>query len=239
MCGLEMMPKRYECGEKECAYATNKMSNLNRHKKRHSSPAHGQSSSTVSSNISDGEWKRSDPGQLSDIVGGVTGSEMESDSDFEGPAPKNAAQPEKSCDVKNKSVGSTDKAAPKTVATEEPPTKKARVDPPTSLEQGRVVRKATDPLPVSAPSKSGATTVQKPVITRPEVSRPPCTYMPPLIPLGPLQRIAHRASVRKEDSACQTDPTKRRVTWTTTKWTENGKEIETVEMVEEVVFDDL
>ena len=130
--------------------------------------------------------KRSDPGQLSDIAGGVTGSEMESDSDFEGPALKNTAQPEKSSDVKNKSAGSKDKAAPKTVPTEEPPTKKAKTDPPTSLEQGRVVRKATDPLPVSAPSKSGATTVQKPVITRPEVSRPPCTYMPPLIPLGPL-----------------------------------------------------
>ena len=69
MCSLEMMRKRYECDEKECAYATNKMSNRNRHKKRHSYPAHGQSSSTVSANISDGDWKRSDPGQLSDIVG--------------------------------------------------------------------------------------------------------------------------------------------------------------------------
>ena len=99
-----------------------------------------------------------------------------------------------------KSEGYQDKAAPKTVAKEEPPTKKAKVDPPTSLEHGRVVRKATHPLPVSASSKPGATTVQKPVINRREASRPPCTYMPPLIPLGPLQRIAHRATVGKEDS---------------------------------------
>ena len=64
--------------------------------------------------------------------------------------------------------------------------------------------------------------------------------MPPLIPLRPApfrpaHRVAHILRASRTDAASQTDSQKKKVTWTITKWTEDGKEIEKVEMIEEMI----
>lgn len=104
-CGLKQLNKRYSCDRQDCEFATNKMGNLTRHKKRHAeldqqiSPKAISTTTTdkqdqtmksvvvvdeekrretdVDEEDSDSEWKEADPGNLHNIIGDVSETESE------------------------------------------------------------------------------------------------------------------------------------------------------------------
>lgn len=104
-CGLKKLNKRYSCDRQDCEFATNKMGNPTRHKKRHAeldqqvSPKAISTTTTdkqdqttksvvvvdeekrketdVDEEDSDSEWKEADPGNLHNIIGDVSETESE------------------------------------------------------------------------------------------------------------------------------------------------------------------
>ncbi|KAK3103800.1 hypothetical protein FSP39_021992 [Pinctada imbricata] len=209
ICGLKQMEKRFLCSKPDCNYATNKSSNLSRHLKRHS-----DSDATVPQ--SDGEWRRSDPGNLSDVIGDVSADVSGDESDTE----------DRGNDADIRVIEATVPADP-------------------------TMRKRTAPTPVYYPKRMTSGTqsdlendVGEPVITRPAIERPTLelpprhAMHPPLIPLGDNSRLYRPpvALTLTTSSGTQTEPIqKRKVTWVITKWQEGDKNVEKIEMVEEIM----
>ncbi|KAK3082825.1 hypothetical protein FSP39_006450 [Pinctada imbricata] len=197
-CGMKNLEKLYSCSEVNCTYNTNKLSNLTRHKKKHMK-------SQSKTQQSDGEWQRTDPGNLSDIVGGAS----ESESDV--------------CEIQNTS---------------------------NSFESGRIVRRPTRPAPVFAPPRPTLNIPMPPdysdepaVCASPSLAgtsdNPPRNNpasTPVVFPLGQSRPCVSSTNVacEKVDASVQTSrPKKRRTTWTITRWSEDDKDIEQVELIEE------
>ena len=207
ICGLKQMEKRFLCSKLDCNYATNKSSNLSRHLKRHS-----DSIATVSQ--SDGEWRRSDPGNLSDVLGDVSADVSGDESDTE----------DRGNDADIRVIEATVPVDP---------TMRKRTAPSPVYNPKR----RTSTIQSDLENEEGEPVVARPIIERPTLELPPRNAMhPPLIPLGDNAR-SYRPPVAltlTTSSATQTEPVqKRKVTWVITKWQEGDKSIEKIEMVEE------
>nr|XP_034304729.1 uncharacterized protein LOC117682052 [Crassostrea gigas] len=156
-CGLKQLNKRYRCDRQDCEFATNKMGNLTRHKKRHAeldqqvSPKAISTTTTdkqdqttksvlvvdeekrketdVDEEDSDNEWKEADPGNLHNIICDVSETESEKE-------------------VQHKEKDQEE------------------------VHIGRIYRKPTVPLPIFAPKRKEPFVSSSGVPARPEICRP-------------------------------------------------------------------
>ena len=210
---MQQLEKRYSCPELNCNYVTNKLSNLSRHRKRHSKPT----AACGSANHSDGEWARTDPGNLSDIL---PGDAEVSDCD--------------SCNQTATTESNQDFLSGRTVRK---PTKPSQVYAPPrrpvlsipSISESTCIASMTDEVEAESDLRNdSAATYELPPRSNP-------SSVPPLIPLGRLQpyqnttRNTSDASAQTQETKCK----KRRTSWTIKRWSEGDIQVEQVEMVEE------
>ncbi|XP_056001584.1 uncharacterized protein LOC125656620 [Ostrea edulis] len=149
-CGLKQMDqKKYLCDRVECSFSTNKLWNLNRHKKRNFD-LEQQKVTTSLSNASqsdngkemDDDWENADPGDLRSILGEISETESEAEVTV---------------------IRKDEKLSAEAEAAKNP------------LHVGRVLRKPTSLIPVTTPKRKEPLSSSTGVPARPIIKRPHLT----------------------------------------------------------------
>ncbi|MEW8545664.1 MAG: C2H2-type zinc finger protein [Candidatus Thiodiazotropha sp.] len=231
VCGLRKMEKRFKCDE--CSYETDKSSNLMRHKDRLHSRVQkmkeqmestvGQEKDELQESESDKEdWEKSDPGDLSDIIGEakeLSDSESSTGDKEDGKyKPDEISTPDPTVRVPTE---------PKPVFT---PKKTLSVNNSASLRD-RLKRKWR-----LAPFK--VPRIQRPVIKHSGGKNLPAATATSLLPqteasMNKIPPTVPKQSGEKISRGVQTEPLRnRKVVWKTTKYQVGDKDIEIVEMEE-------
>jgi hypothetical protein len=215
-CGLEKVERRYTCSKATCGYSTNRLANLNRHRKRHAE---------IDTKESDGEWAKNDPGNLSDILGDVsTDSEVDVNT---------------SSKPNDEYVPVRKPTHPAKVYT--PPPKPVLPSIPEVRTPSLKLRTGSAEISKSgnAPSKTTSSVVAKPPPKEVQIDRA-TSEMPPrrmasnvLPPVFALGRNDPGKVVMTNMGTQTLQPPQKKTRWTITRWTDNGKEYEEIELVEE------
>ena len=239
VCGLQKMERRLKCDE--CNYETEKSSNLTRHKDRLHSKVQKvkqQMEGTVSQEkeeqqVADSdkeEWEKSDPGDLSDIIGET--KEL-SDSDSSSDEKEDKNKPDEIEKVSTPDPTVRVPTAPKPVFT-----------PKKALSVNNSSDSLRDKLKLKwrlAPFK--VPRIQRPLIKHSLENKLPVatTSLSPQLgaSLEKTPPTAPKQSGEKISRGVQTEPLRnRKVVWKTTTYQEGDKNIEIVEM-EETEYSDI
>ncbi len=235
VCGLQRMERRLTCDE--CAYTTEKSSNLTRHNdRRHSAvqkvKEHMTSTFVEVSDESDKEdWEKSDPGELNGIMGEDEGV-SKGDSDNE--------RSDGSSDEEEQSAAAVDPTArvptaPKPVLTPRKELSSVQSSTGVSLRDKLKAKWSLAPfkVPKTVRPKIGRLIQMKAAVeteSSTSLEQIPKRPVPPKVP---------DASSVKISTGVQTEPIRnRKVVWKTTRYQEGGKDIEIVEM-EETDYSDI
>ena len=222
-CGLRQIEKRLHC--EECNYNTNKNANLVRNKKRHSQ----ESQSQVNSEPEKCAASPLSPLEADSIIGNVSeDSDVKDSSSDESEKEDRSGRDEKS----------------------QQEMKRQNDVKFSELEVGRTIRKPREPTPVQVPKKKAGderfqSTLKKTIkavnrfLPRPKIPRP-SQMVDEVFKLGKpeIERVLVPVAPQmtsKVHVGVQTTLTKRKVVWTTARWKERDRDIERVEMIEELL----
>ena len=225
-CGLRQMEKKYPCDRAECSFTTNKLGNLNRHRKRHLELDQQKASTSCSLSNASPSKKRKETilteSALSSVLEKSKGSKDAaegrklSDDDWENadPGDLHSILGELSETESEKEVHSSRETGESKAESEIPKGEKlSAVDeaPKDPLQVGRILRKPTSPMPVLTPKRK--------------------EFVPSSI------RVPSRSTIKRPysmENGTQTDVRNvRKVEWTITKWREGDKDFEHIVMIEE------
>lgn len=211
-CGLKQMDKKYLCDRVECSFSTNKLGNLNRHKKRHFDLEQQKVTTSLSnaSQSDNGKEMGMTESALPSVSEKPNGSKDTiegrklSDDDWENADPG---------DLRSilGEISETESEAEVTVIRKDEKLSAEAEAAKNPLHVGRVLRKPTSPIPVTTPKRKEPLSSSTGVPARPIIKRPHLT-----------------------ETGTQTEGRSvHKVEWTITKWKEGDKDIEHIVMIEE------
>lgn len=212
VCGMNKMERTYKCASYD--YATDKNSNLQRHKKRHVVAVSSESTEPRKESTED-EWMRSDPGNLEDILGVSLSEQEKSESSSSSSDESENEEPELDPTIR-KPTTPEPVCAPKRKSCEEKQSSSVKDSIVKQWQSGpQKIAKICRPPQFQPPAMNQVSTLKDSESSTPTPPKEP------------------KSSVTRVSTGVQTDPLRnRRVVWKTTKYQEGDRQIEIVEMDE-------
>lgn len=221
-CGLQKMEKRYTCTAGTCTYRTNRLANLNRHRKRHDE---------TKAKESDGEWAKNDPGNLSDILGDLS-------TDTDADVTQGISSSFTGCDYIP--VRKPTRPAKVFVPPPKPVLPSVQEVPSYDLPTVSVVTPEVPQSEIlsSTRASSSVVTSNSPTATQIEHATselPPRRMAASLHPPRFALKRSRLDNIERVDVGTQTlQPAQKTTRWTITRWTDNGKDYEEIQLVEDL-----